>query len=354
MPEQDSQQRKPLRVWVLSDGTPGHMTASRAIVKALARRREVAVGWIDTDLRWGGSRRLLRYALNRGWRLAPAALRMFYRNLVLPSGDGPDVVVASGGKTSFLAAALGLATGAEVFYAGTLRGLSGDLFTATVAPVESGTRGDHIQLRLPAVDMDWPAEAQVARGDGEAPRIAVLLGGRTRDHRWDSRWKVLGRALETLAGQTGAKLLLTTSRRTGARGEGELAGAIAAEHLEEAVWYGKDERNVVGDFLGRSDLAIVTEDSMAMTAEAVTSRRPVIVLRPDAIIRSYDWRNTAILDQMTEDRRILRMSMDELDASAIDRAKRECVSLETDPIDDLAEALDAYLPQDDRLSSSAD
>ena len=79
---------RPLNVWVLSDGQPGHYNQARGIVRALRRIRPVEVSWINAKLRLGVARNLLRSALNRNQ--APRSLwplRLAYRPIQrLPVG----------------------------------------------------------------------------------------------------------------------------------------------------------------------------------------------------------------------------------------------------------------------------
>ena len=201
---------------------------------------------------------------------------------------------------------------------------------------------NHIHLRIPPVDTGV-AEAPPARAAKTGGVAAVLLGGDIPGYRWRNAWQSLAGRLNGISRNTDWRFLLSTSRRTGGDGEKQLRETIGPDVLDDALWYGASAGQGVQPFLDRSGLVIVSEDSMAMLAEAIASRRPVIALRPEADAKPRDWRNETILAQMMEDRRILRLPVSELDGASLDRAFVHCRILDRDPALDLAERLRPYL-----------
>jgi hypothetical protein len=129
-----------------------------------------------------------------------------------------------------------------------------------------------------------PVPGELARplpaADGEA-LIAVLVGGDGAGYVFKGAdWRAFADGLATLARREGARLLLTTSRRTGAAAEAILRAALPAELLADAVWWSQAPRKVMRDFLATSQAIVVTEDSLSMVAESIYSGRPVISVSP--------------------------------------------------------------------------
>jgi hypothetical protein len=129
-----------------------------------------------------------------------------------------------------------------------------------------------------------PVPGELARplpaADGEA-LIAVLVGGDGAGYVFkDADWRAFATGLATLARREGARLLLTTSRRTGAAAEAILRAALPAELLADAVWWSQAPRKVMRDFLAAARAIVVTEDSLSMVAESIYSAHPVISVSP--------------------------------------------------------------------------
>ncbi len=232
-------------VWALSDGIPGHDGRTRALIKALEHLGPVAVEWVQVSIRFGAARSVLGPLLNmtRG-PLPDSVIRAFYRMPTLP-GAPPDVIVSSGGKTSFPSALLARRFGCRNFFAGTLRSLSERHFTAFTTPFPVAGARRNIVTEVPLTDIDAREVAQAGaayrkeRGLGDERIWTVLIGGDGSGYRYSLRdWADLGKVLERVAVTHGIRWLLATSRRTGAVGERVLRDTVPAEFLADAAWYG--------------------------------------------------------------------------------------------------------------------
>ncbi len=107
-------------------------------------------------------------------------------------------------------------------------------------------------------------------------RIAVLLGGHSKVHRFDeARARQLGRDLARLARAEGAGLLVTPSRRSAAGTVEALLQALA--DVPHFFWDGRADNPYYG-ILASSQAAIVTEDSVNMVTEAAAAGLPVLVV----------------------------------------------------------------------------
>lgn len=266
-----------VKVWVLSDGAPGHLSQSRGIVDALATRCDVQVTTLTLRVRSSVWKRLGRLLLpvisnQRVW------LSRTY-DIDVPAGT-PQLIVSSGANTLLANALLARQTGAVNVYSGTLKGYAPSSYRCVFTVVPLGAGNNHV-LPLP------PAPGELTRAlpyvMTEQRRIAVLVGGDGAGYVYTPEdWRQFARSLTQLAERHQARLLLTTSRRTGVEAEGLLREHIPLALLADAVWWSDAPRAVVRDFLAASSGVVVTEDSLTMVAESIYSARPVIAVSPPA------------------------------------------------------------------------
>ncbi len=264
-----------LVIWGLSDGAPGHWSQSQGIADALAAEQAVKIERIDLGIRSSFWRRLGRVLLP--WIRQPAWwLRRAY-DLRLPEGQ-PDLIISSGGNTLLANALLGRQYHAPNVYSGTLKGHDPDQYRVVFTVVPLSVPGNCV-LPLPPVPATISSVPMPSPGMPAA--IAVLIGGDGAGYHYtEADWRQMADTLRVMTSSTGASLLLTTSRRTGVAAELLLQAELPADCLAEAVWWSQSPRPAVRDFLARSSLVVVTEDSLTMVAEAIYARRPVFVLSP--------------------------------------------------------------------------
>jgi len=109
------------------------------------------------------------------------------------------------------------------------------------------------------------------------PRVAVLVGGDSRHHRFSDR--DIARFVEHLnnLAATGAGLMVTASRRTPAA----LREALddLATRSNAYVWNGTGENPYVS-LLSLADFIVATADSFNMIGEAAATGRPILVFEP--------------------------------------------------------------------------
>ncbi|OGX11483.1 MAG: hypothetical protein A2351_04430 [Omnitrophica bacterium RIFOXYB12_FULL_50_7] len=123
-------------------------------------------------------------------------------------------------------------------------------------------------------------QLQAKLGEGGRPKMAVFLGGATRDY--DLTISDMEKLCSTLkrASPRAGDYMITTSRRTSAPVERFLKSALAAQPACRFLVIAHEENPpyAAGGMMGLADLLIVTEDSLAMISEAVGTGKRVIVL----------------------------------------------------------------------------
>jgi mitochondrial fission protein ELM1 len=147
--------------------------------------------------------------------------------------------------------------------------------------------------------------------------------------------------MNTLARREGFRWLVTTSRRTGAEAEARLRAGLDASFVAAAVWWAEKPEKKMAAFLGAAECVIVTQDSVTMVTEAVSSGRPVAVASPTVVRfpkRSFMPGYLATLEQAG---RIVRTPMVDLAATAIamDRLSVRRAPVELKMLDCLIERL---------------
>jgi mitochondrial fission protein ELM1 len=158
-------------------------------------------------------------------------------------------------------------------------------FDLVVAPEHDAVRGPNVVLTRGAITRITPAKLAEARerfapliGGLPGPRIAALIGGRSRHHDLSpAKAESLGRRLVGLAARYGGSLLVSTSRRTGAAAGAALRAAVLeAPHLFFDPAAALGENPYLG-FLAWADFIVVTNDSVSMASDAATTGTPIFV-----------------------------------------------------------------------------
>ncbi|MBV9755291.1 MAG: mitochondrial fission ELM1 family protein [Hyphomicrobiales bacterium] len=134
-----------------------------------------------------------------------------------------------------------------------------------------------------------------------APRVAVLIGGNSVNHRFArSDIAELTSRLDRLA-KDGASLMATLSRRTPPRLRRAIAAVIARHN--GYLWDEKGDNPFIA-LLALADALVVTADSVGMVGEAAATGRPVLVFEPSGghrkVTRYLDWlRSRGIVHNFT-------------------------------------------------------
>lgn len=308
-----------LRVLIVDEGHAGHSAQSRGFVHAArVGAPDLEVDTLRARLRTPGVLRtaLLRLVSSLPLGLPESVLCACYDMPSWPAStrSRPDLIVSSGGQGAILAASLARRYGVRWIFCGDASGIPRSCLDIVISPLERV--GDPLWLRAEVLFCDpLPTPSGLDRSPGEN-WAAVLIGGPSRSHRYVRQdWLGLVEGLHRLA-EGGWRFLLTTSARTPADVEDFLRNRLAPRLLTRAVWWHRAPERLARQFLTDADLALVTQDSLTMTSEAVTSGKPVVALmpacyRPSPVLES-------VLAEQSRRGRLLRCRMDQMpDAPAL-------------------------------------
>jgi mitochondrial fission protein ELM1 len=262
-----------LSAWVLTDGKAGDeqqcLGVAEALGLALELRRVRPRPPFSWAMPWGPLDPRERPAA-QGSPIAPP-----FPDLVIASGRRAvpylrKVKAASGAKT-FTVFLKDPRTGAE----------SADLIWV---PEHDGLRGENVVVTVTPPHRVSPGRLDGARAHPDPrlsavrqPRVAVLVGGNSRHHRFtETDTTRLLADLSRLA-EGGAGLIITASRRTPA-GVAEALRTLAAQH-GGFFWDGEGENPYIS-LLALADFIVATADSFNMIGEAAATGTPILVFEP--------------------------------------------------------------------------
>lgn len=261
--------------WVLTLGIPGMDNQSLGLAQALGlevEQKRICLTWL--------------------WRHLPSRFCFAPLRFLGPGSSDfnppwPDVVIGTGRRTVAVSLAIKEASGGKTFniriqdpyYAY-------DKFDVIVAPRHDGLSGPNILNSIGGLHTITPARLKLAAehfaqqfADLPRPLVAVMVGGSNKCYRMTAQiGRQLGARLAALSKETGAGILLTTSRRTDAEVE-----SVLREELSDTpsfIWDGSGENPYLG-FLSLADAILVTADSVNMVSEACTTGKPVYVIELD-------------------------------------------------------------------------
>jgi mitochondrial fission protein ELM1 len=274
-------------VWILDEGSQGHLVQSRGMIRELAKA--VSLDVTEVRIHCILPSRIGRSVVKKLLRLRPGKwlFRLLHPMMELPE-RAPDLIVSSGPHSLAALAYLARHFGCpSVFVQGTLRVPPGTV-TVIMRPFEGEQREDYIFIPLlfteitpelvdAAKDPDL-AESSVRR---TGPVNTFFIGNSSAKIRFsDDDWDRIIRFVNDLWQRDGSQWLVTTSYRTGAGLEERFRRGIHPDAILDAVWYAKAPRKVTRSYLGLADRVFVTMDSLTMLTEAVASGRPTFALCP--------------------------------------------------------------------------
>ncbi|MEW6414067.1 MAG: mitochondrial fission ELM1 family protein [Pseudomonadota bacterium] len=233
---------RPLVVWVVSDGKPGHLNQSLGLAEALARAAPADIH---------------RLPALPAWR---AALAWLLKRMPGRTPPTPDLIVGAGHATHLTLLAARRAVGARTVVL-MKPSLPRRCFDLVIVPRHDGIAADARTLVTEgALNRLRPAAAR------DPQRGLMLIGGESPHFQWDGD-AVQVQIKSVLARTPGVQWTLTTSRRTPAE---FLADLPAAQNLT-VVPHTATGPDWLPQQLAGCGTAWVTPDSASMVYEALTA-----------------------------------------------------------------------------------
>lgn len=188
----------------------------------------------------------------------------------------PDILITCGRRSAAVAVAVRRAAGGGTYTVHVQDPRAPTrYFDLVVPPGHDGLAGPNVLETRAALHRVTPEKLAAAGAEWKERlgglNVAVLLGGRTRSHRFTRETSAaLADGLTNVQGP----IAVTPSRRTGPE-----AVAVLKSRLPDAwFWDGSGDNPYLG-MLALARHIVVTEDSVSMTSEAIATGKPVYAAR---------------------------------------------------------------------------
>ena len=253
--------------WIITEGLAGTENQCLGVAEAIGVKPVVK-----------------RIKLKFPWRQLSPWLRCGHEYALAADSDPvdppyPDILIASGRKSIGIALHIKKKSGGKTFLVQIQDPrVNPKYFDLVVVPQHDPTRGENVIVTTGALHRVTPGKIAAEKNKFmaqlnplPAPRVAVLIGGSSKAHQMTTAaTKKLTDNLRALK----ASLMITASRRTGADNAQLLRDSLKAPNIY--FWDGTGD-NPYFALLGFADYIVVTEDSVSMTSEAISTGKPVYV-----------------------------------------------------------------------------
>lgn len=275
-------------IWIISEGSPGHVSQSTGLAAALAERLPVETRQLECRPRING---LLRHLIRIFWmgkRGRPLPDFMLHGLIGMerprPDESKPDLILASGGRSVFAARTLASKHGVPFVFLGERKPYPADWFHTVFTPSALETAPNDIRMDVIPTKITAELVRQAADEWEDKPQgrlWTMLIGGKSRSHDFqDADWQQLAEGMTGLAKSEGIRWLVSTSRRTGKEVECKLRELLPPDIIADAVWWCHQPEKKYAAYLGAAEAIWVTQDSVSMVTEAVATELPVVVIHP--------------------------------------------------------------------------
>lgn len=291
------------RVTLLSDGKRGHVKQSETLVKEIVRKGNEKGPPYETpvekiEVRFRSEFRRLLFPLFALFLIPWAQGRLRWLRFFLAPAcwakietTNPDVIVSAGAALvplNLLLSRENLAKSVVLMKPG----FPFNLFHYDLAVIPAHDRGllpaEHLRIQgvLSGIDLETLETSRRALApslrDAERVKLSLFLGGRTRGFRLSlAEVETLFEELERTSERLDGDYVVTTSRRT-PESVNHFVENWMREHprCQLAVIAARDSRpEVVPGMMALADWLLVTEDSLSMISEALSSGKRVVVVK---------------------------------------------------------------------------
>lgn len=275
-----------LTIWAVSDGRAGIESQVLGLAEAIARLRPAEI--VNKRLKFNGL-----------YRLLPAPLQLSPRLHLARDSDRleppwPDLWIGAGRMAVTFAMCIRGWSKGETFVVQVQdpRWPAG-MFDLVIPPNHDRLAGPNV---VPITGSPHRVTPQRLKAELKPfakqfkglphPRVAVLIGGKSRAHDLTpARAIAMADEIALAVGRAGGSVLVSFSRRTP-----DAARALMAHRLKQLpgiVWDGEGP-NPYFAFLAAADHIAVTADSTNMAAEAASTGKPVHILAMDGSSKKFD------------------------------------------------------------------
>ena len=274
------------KILIISDGIPGHFNQSKGVALMLSNECECFV--TTHEISWR-----LYFLRSACTFIAKLLLRL--KNKIIARGilfayrpvkiQGYDLIIAAGGNTMPVTAALKLTYSIPVIQLGSPRGLHSSMFTALVTVEKYFDDPSNIIAAISPNLYSPEVCSKAAHKNNLKDHILFLIGGEGIGYSYSLKeLESMLTNIEALHSQTKLPISIVTSRRTSPEVEDLLQARLKNILGEYSAWFHQGDSNFnLAALLGSAKNIFVTEDSAMMISESISSGKPVTTLYPSNI-----------------------------------------------------------------------
>ncbi len=286
----DDQTSKVKKVLIISDQIPGHFNQSIGICSLLNENIEVNYAIIEMQWRI----HVLRFLFRIFSRMLCKNLTNFNSKLIVSffkeiDVSGYDLLIASGGNTFFINAALSKLHGIPNIQLGSPRGIKSELFNAHLTAERYSNSKNNIVYDV--TPSKYSPKACISNNEIEK-KILLLFGGNGIGYEYSDRdIKNITETMNSLTEKNKKELICVTSRRSKENHENILRQNLN-NLSKRSIWFHRGGENAdLRDLFSLSDFIFVTEDSAMMISESISSGKTVTTLFPEKVVTPKRYKN---------------------------------------------------------------
>jgi mitochondrial fission protein ELM1 len=344
-----------LKILKITDGKAGHITITDGVIEAIQKHHQVQIIELQVTLRVKFFLTILKLIFNDDWLSEKMKnfdwlIAFFYKNYEKPTQQ-VDLIISSGGDTSFINIWLADILDVKNIYCSGLRGIKPERFSLIISTLELDLKNS-IKLEVAPTKVgshnlsnDVIKFCEDKRIDKKEKYFVLLIGGNGAGYKYRNKdFENLVKHFMNLVIKNSAKALITTSRRTGIENEKFLKEQFSKyhEHIAYNVYFNQNPEKVVAIYLDLASAVFVTEESGSMITESLFCKKPLFTVRPKQVMDQERYR--IFLDDLFSKHRMIRLNAED-DWSTINLNEFDFSYIEKTPIDDLSEKIQPYLKE---------
>lgn len=271
--------------WIITEGIAGTENQCLGIAQAMGLHPQIK----RVGLRFP-------WSLLSPWFRFGGASGIFVKSGSPIAPPWPDLLISSGRKSVEAALYIRAKSNGATFVVQIQDPkIAPEYFDLVVAPAHDGLHGKNVLVTTGALHRITPSFLANAREEFASslsalpqPRLAVLIGGNSRTHKMTQNvaHRIAGQLKDLSSG--GASLMVTLSRRTPQDMARIITSGLAASP-NVFLWDGNATgNNPYAGILAWADALLVTNDSVSMASEAISTGKPVYTLDLDGGSTRFD------------------------------------------------------------------
>jgi len=274
------------KIIILSDDIPGHLNQSRGIALLLSTQFESSISIVSMTYKFKFLRSVSNFLAKILCKImnpfTAHIIKSFYQKIDM---NQADLIIAAGGNTAPLSAALKNILCIPVIQLGSPRGLHPALFNALVTVEKYFDHPANIVVDITPNTYSPSICIDAAKSQDMQKHLLFLIGGKGIGYSYDQDdWAGLVKNICYIQKVTQLPITIVTSRRTDPLVEIKLQDELSTLPMDYSAWYHRGDKNFnLAALFGSAVSIFVTEDSAMMISESISSGQPVTTLYPSNI-----------------------------------------------------------------------